>query len=121
MGTEGEDCKNQNPPLLRDALPGEGDIEGEVENRCLPPPPSLLIDTRAVIRLELAIIYVRRQVMAEERRKSKAKIAGGLLIPAGLFMGMGIGWALDHMVQGLFIGMGAGFLLYAAVVLMARD
>ena len=54
-------------------------------------------------------------------KKSRAKTAGGLLIPAGLFIGMGIGWALGHMVQGLFIGMGGGFLLYAAVVLLARD
>lgn len=59
--------------------------------------------------------------MSAEGKKSKAKTAGGLLIPAGLFIGMGIGWALDYMVQGLFIGLGVGFLLYAAVVLMARD
>ena len=59
--------------------------------------------------------------MSEDNKKSKAKIAGGLLIPAGLFIGMGIGWALGYMVQGLFIGLGGGFLLYAAVVLTARD
>ena len=59
--------------------------------------------------------------MPEEGKKSRAKIAGGLLIPAGLFIGMGIGWVLGHMVPGLFIGMGAGFLLYAIVVLTVRD
>ncbi|HEY97418.1 MAG TPA: hypothetical protein G4O16_04480 [Dehalococcoidia bacterium] len=59
--------------------------------------------------------------MTEEKKKSKAKIAGGLLIPAGLFIGMGIGWALGYLVQGLLIGLGAGFLVYAVVVLMARD
>ena len=59
--------------------------------------------------------------MAAEGKKSKAKTAGGLLIPAGLFIGMGVGWALNHMVQGLFIGLGAGFLLFALVVIMARD
>ena len=57
----------------------------------------------------------------KESRKSRAKTAGGLLIPAGLFIGMGIGWAMGHMVQGLFIGLGAGFLLYAAVIIFSRD
>jgi hypothetical protein len=57
----------------------------------------------------------------KETKKSKAKTAGGLLIPAGLFIGMGIGWALDYLVQGLFIGLGAGFLLYAVVVFVSRD
>jgi hypothetical protein len=57
----------------------------------------------------------------KETKKSKARTAGGLLIPAGLFIGMGIGWALDYLVQGLFIGLGAGFLLYAVVVFVSRD
>ena len=33
----------------------------------------------------------------------------GLFIPAGLFMGMGVGWALGYLVQGIFIGLGVGF------------
>jgi hypothetical protein len=37
----------------------------------------------------------------------------GLFIPAGLFIGMGIGWALGYLVQGLLIGMGGGFLAMA--------
>jgi hypothetical protein len=57
----------------------------------------------------------------QKTKKSKAKTAGGLLIPAGLFIGMGIGWAMGHLVAGLFIGLGAGFLIYALVVLMASD
>jgi len=36
---------------------------------------------------------------------------GGPLVPAGLFIGMGIGWAVGHLVAGLFIGLGAGFVL----------
>lgn len=39
----------------------------------------------------------------------------GLFIPAGLFIGMGIGWALGYLVQGLFIGLGVGFLAMAIV------
>ncbi|CAM3807181.1 hypothetical protein [Alkalicoccus chagannorensis] len=35
----------------------------------------------------------------------------GLFIPAGLFIGMGIGLVFDAPDVGLFIGMGVGFLL----------
>ena len=59
--------------------------------------------------------------MAREEKKSKWKTAGGFFIPGGLFIGMGIGWAMDHLVAGLFIGLGAGFLLYGLTVLLARD
>jgi hypothetical protein len=59
--------------------------------------------------------------VTKEKPKSKKMEAGGLLIPAGLFIGMGIGWALDYMVQGLFIGLGAGFLAFALVILLKRD
>lgn len=59
--------------------------------------------------------------MAKEEKKSKWKTAGGLFIPAGLFIGMGIGWAMDHLIPGLFIGLGGGFLLYGIATLMARD
>jgi hypothetical protein len=58
---------------------------------------------------------------AKELKKSKTRIAGGLFIPAGLFIGMGIGWALGHLVEGLLIGIGAGFLVFAIVVLIFRD
>jgi hypothetical protein len=60
-----------------------------------------------------------------EEQKDKARNrrweAGGVLIPAGLFIGMGIGWALGYLVQGMFIGLGAGFLGMALVYLFKRD
>lgn len=59
--------------------------------------------------------------MAKEEKKSKWKTAGGLFIPAGLFIGMGIGWGMDHLVAGLFVGLGAGFLLYGLTMLLARE
>jgi hypothetical protein len=59
--------------------------------------------------------------MAEKETKDRRKTFGGIFIPAGLFIGMGIGWALDYMVAGLFIGMGAGFAAYATVMLTGRD
>ncbi len=39
----------------------------------------------------------------------------GLFIPAGLFIGLGVGWALGYLVQGLLIGLGVGFLAMAIV------
>jgi hypothetical protein len=57
----------------------------------------------------------------EEKKKSRRNTYGGIFIPAGLFIGMGIGWLVDYMVAGLFIGLGAGFAAYAAVMLTGRD
>ena len=52
--------------------------------------------------------------MSNETDESKKRWAvSGLFIPAGLFIGMGIGWALGYLVQGLLIGLGAGFLAMA--------
>jgi hypothetical protein len=42
----------------------------------------------------------------------------GQLVPAGLFVGMGIGWLFGHLVEGLFIGLGAGLLAMALVRLI---
>ncbi len=58
---------------------------------------------------------------AKELKKDKRKSAGGLFIPAGLFIGMGIGWALGYLVQGMFIGLGVGFLLFGIIMLTGRD
>ena len=58
---------------------------------------------------------------SKEPKKDKWKTAGGLFIPAGLFIGMGIGWAMGYLVQGLLIGLGGGFLLFGLTMLMARD
>ncbi len=49
--------------------------------------------------------------MSNETEESKRRWeSSGLFIPAGLLIGMGIGWALGYLVQGLLIGLGAGFL-----------
>ncbi len=50
---------------------------------------------------------------ANEGKREKKWGTAGLFIPAGLFMGMGIGWVFDYLVQGMFIGLGAGFLALA--------
>ena len=48
--------------------------------------------------------------MASEQQK-KDKAMSGVAIPAGLFIGMGVGFLIDELVAGLFIGLGAGFLI----------
>lgn len=47
----------------------------------------------------------------EEKKDKKGK--GALFIPAGLFLGFGIGFALDDLPAGMFIGFGAGFFAFA--------
>ena len=53
--------------------------------------------------------------MADENGDKERKENSGLFIPAGLFIGMGLGWALGYLVQGLLIGLGVGFLLMALI------
>jgi len=38
---------------------------------------------------------------------------GGLFIPAGVLLGMGVGFLTEELVAGLFIGLGLGFTLFA--------
>ena len=45
----------------------------------------------------------------------------GVAVPAGLFIGMGVGWVFGYMVQGLFIGLGVGFLIFGLVMAIKRD
>ncbi|MFH1002614.1 MAG: hypothetical protein V1780_00525 [Chloroflexota bacterium] len=52
--------------------------------------------------------------MADETEDSKKKKEViGFFIPAGLFLGMGIGWVFGSLVAGTLIGLGAGFLAMA--------
>lgn len=39
----------------------------------------------------------------------------GLFIPAGLFLGMGVGFYIGELVAGLFFGLGLGFVAFAIV------
>ena len=58
--------------------------------------------------------------MTNETENNKKKWeAGGLFIPAGLLIGMGIGMVLGNLVEGLFIGLGSGFVAMAIVRLKA--
>ena len=53
-----------------------------------------------------------------DKQKTKRKKNGieGIAIPAGLFIGMGIGFLTGSLVAWLFIGLGAGF----AFMILAR-
>ena len=43
------------------------------------------------------------------KNNKKMDDTSGLLIPAGLFLGLGFGFLYGQLVAGLFIGLGAGF------------
>ena len=45
--------------------------------------------------------------------KTKKEDRSGLFIPAGLFIGMGIGFFTNQLVGGLFVGLGVGFFCMA--------
>lgn len=52
----------------------------------------------------------------EENKTSEKKEKtgrGGLFIPAGLFLGFGIGFAFNNIPAGMFIGLGVGFAAFA--------
>ena len=54
--------------------------------------------------------------MPEQSEQSKKnKGVSGVAIPAGLFIGMGIGFLMDELVAGLFLGLGGGFLIMLLV------
>lgn len=55
--------------------------------------------------------------MSEKKPGNKA---AGLFIPAGLFIGMGVGFLTNNTVSWMFIGMGVGFLLFALTLMFKK-
>ena len=51
----------------------------------------------------------------EKPHEKKVDEASGIFVPAGLLIGMGIGFAFDALVAGLFVGLGAGLLIMALI------
>lgn len=45
----------------------------------------------------------------------------GLLIPAGVITGMGVGFLIENVVAGMFIGLGTGFAILALVAIFMPD
>jgi len=58
--------------------------------------------------------------MAEKKQKKEKNGAAGLFIPAGLFIGFGIGFIINNIPAGMFAGLGFGFLLFAIALLMKK-
>ncbi len=44
----------------------------------------------------------------------------GVAIPAGLFIGMGIGFLIGNITAGIFLGLGGGFLVMMIGMLILR-
>lgn len=53
-------------------------------------------------------------------KKKNSEGPEGLFIPAGLLIGMGLGFLIGELVAGLFLGLGIGFLLAAAAIMMKK-
>ncbi len=51
----------------------------------------------------------------QSEQLKKQKGVSGVAIPAGLFIGMGVGFLIDNVTAGLFIGLGGGFLVMLIV------
>ena len=50
--------------------------------------------------------------MTDETEETKKQWGvTGVAIPAGLFIGMGIGFLIDNITAGIFLGLGGGFLV----------
>ena len=50
--------------------------------------------------------------MVKRKPKKKKERTAALFIPAGLFIGMGVGFLVDSFVAWMYIGLGVGFLLF---------
>ena len=55
-------------------------------------------------------------MVKKAKEKNMMKGAAGMVIPGGLFIGLGVGFLINQLVAGLFIGLGAGFVLSALLV-----
>jgi hypothetical protein len=44
----------------------------------------------------------------------------GVAIPAGLFIGMGIGFLIEDITAGIFLGLGGGFLVMLIAMLVLQ-
>lgn len=53
-------------------------------------------------------------------KKEKKSDYAGLFIPAGLFIGFGLGFVFDNVPAGMFGGLGLGFLLFAIVKIFKK-
>ena len=57
----------------------------------------------------------------QSEQPKKQKGVSGLAIPAGLFIGMGVGFIIDNITAGLFLGLGGGFIIMLIVRIMLGE
>lgn len=55
--------------------------------------------------------------MTEKKEKAPA---GALFIPAGIFLGFGVGFLINNVAAGFFLGFGLGFVAFAITSVMCR-
>jgi len=55
----------------------------------------------------------KKNTTAKKQTKQDSNSLVGLWIPAGIFVGLGLGMLYNKTAEGLFIGLGAGFILMA--------
>jgi hypothetical protein len=55
--------------------------------------------------------------MPKEKRERRSD-PGALFVPAGILIGLGVGFLVDNIPAGLFIGLGSGFLVWALIKLI---
>jgi hypothetical protein len=53
-------------------------------------------------------------------QKKDCDNGAGIFVPAGLFIGMGLGIIYGNIPAGIFFGLGAGFLLLAIAKMMKK-
>ncbi len=63
---------------------------------------------------------MKKEVKQEKVKQKKERDQGALFIPAGLFLGMGLGFVFYNFIGGLFLGLGTGFLLFAIVNILKK-
>ena len=51
----------------------------------------------------------------QSEQPKKHKGVSGVAIPAGLFIGLGVGFLVDNITAGIFLGLGGGFLIMMIV------
>jgi hypothetical protein len=56
----------------------------------------------------------------EVRKKEMFEDKGVLFVPAGILIGMGVGFITGNLPAGLFIGLGVGFLIWAIIKFFRR-
>jgi len=54
-------------------------------------------------------------------KAAKKEDSTGIFIPAGLLIGIGIGFLVDQIPAGTLIGLGVGFLLMAIVKMIKKE